>query len=79
VKLDRALVTDAIGNKKKSTLLKAVAEICKVYEYKLVAEGIETKKDFEFLKKLGYDWLQGYYFSRPVPSEEYTKLLTQEK
>lgn len=79
VKLDRALVTDAVGNVKKSTLLRAVSEICKTYEYKLVAEGIETKKDFDFLKDMGYDYMQGYYFSRPISVKEYTQLLKKEK
>lgn len=36
----------------------------------LVAEGVETKEQYEILKKQGCDYIQGYYFSRPIPADE---------
>jgi EAL domain-containing protein (putative c-di-GMP-specific phosphodiesterase class I) len=41
---------------------------------KTVAEGVESKEHFDELKKLGVDIFQGYYFSKPVPFEEFKKL-----
>ena len=41
----------------------------------MVAEGVETKEQFDFLRKLGCDQIQGYYFSKPIPSSEVVKLL----
>lgn len=44
-------------------------------DIKSVAEGIETKKQLEFLKECGCDLIQGYYYYKPMPGEEFRKLL----
>ena len=44
-------------------------------DMKVIAEGVETKEQADFLKNYGCDYLQGFYFSRPVPEEEFEKLL----
>ena len=41
----------------------------------LVAEGVETKKQADMLLSYGCRYMQGYYFSKPVPAEEYEKML----
>ena len=41
----------------------------------IVAEGVETKEQFEFLKDFGVERLQGYYFSRPLPETEFVKFI----
>lgn len=46
---------------------------------KVVAEGVETKEQYEFLKASGCDYIQGYYFSRPIPEKEYLAFLEQHK
>ena len=38
---------------------------------KILVEGVETKAQIELLKNLGVDYLQGFYFSKPVPKEEF--------
>jgi EAL domain-containing protein (putative c-di-GMP-specific phosphodiesterase class I) len=42
---------------------------------KVVAEGVETAEQLAFLKKVGCDWAQGYYFSGPLRAEEIEPLL----
>ena len=42
---------------------------------KVVAEGVETRDQLSFLKGTGCDWIQGYYFSKPLPLTDYRKLL----
>jgi EAL domain-containing protein (putative c-di-GMP-specific phosphodiesterase class I) len=42
---------------------------------RVIAEGVETLKELEFLRAHHCDEAQGYYFSRPVPAEEFAKLL----
>jgi len=46
---------------------------------KTIAEGVETQAQFVKLKELGCDYIQGYYFSRPLPKEEYEKYLMDHK
>jgi EAL domain-containing protein (putative c-di-GMP-specific phosphodiesterase class I) len=40
-----------------------------------VSEGVETEEQFLAMKKLGLDYIQGYYFSRPLPGDEFIKLV----
>ncbi len=42
---------------------------------KVVAEGVETKKQYEFLKERGCDIVQGYYFAKPMSEDDFIKLL----
>jgi EAL domain-containing protein (putative c-di-GMP-specific phosphodiesterase class I) len=45
----------------------------------VVAEGVETERQVQLLKSAGCDLIQGYYFSKPVPPEEFEKLIIREK
>ena len=42
---------------------------------KVVAEGVEDKEQIEFLQSVGCDMIQGYYFYKPMPEEEFAELL----
>ena len=42
---------------------------------KIVVEGVETKEQFDYLESLGVTYIQGYYFSKPIESEEYLRFL----
>ena len=46
-----------------------------ILNLEVVAEGIETRAEFEFLQTTGCDVIQGYYFSRPMPAEDFLNLL----
>ena len=45
---------------------------------RLVAEGAETKEQVDFLREAGCDFIQGYYYSKPLPQEEFAKLLDEQ-
>ena len=44
-------------------------------DYVVLAEGVETAEQRDFIKELGCDFAQGYYFSKPMPVEELNQLL----
>ena len=44
----------------------------------VVAEGVETEEQYRLLKSAGCDVIQGYYFSRPVPPEDFDRLIEKE-
>lgn len=48
-----------------------VLDIANYFSVPVVAEGVETKEECELLRKAGCDIIQGYYFSKPVPPEEF--------
>ena len=50
-------------------------QIARLLEVPVIAEGVETKEQMELLKSIGCDIIQGYYFSKPLPPEEFSKLI----
>jgi len=58
-----------------TTIVTAVISMARNLKLRVVAEGVETLKELEFLQARECDEAQGYYFSRPVPPEQFAKLL----
>lgn len=75
LKIDRSFVSDINNNPKDSALVNAIISIAQKLDLKIVAEGVETDEQLEFLKSHGCDEWQGYLCSRPVPLSEFRKLL----
>jgi len=78
IKLDMKFVRDMFKNDKTLKMVGIVSDIAKYLNVKLVAEGVEKKEELEKLKELKYDYIQGYYFSKPLPSIEFEKLFGKE-
>ncbi|KZN66575.1 hypothetical protein N473_09285 [Pseudoalteromonas luteoviolacea CPMOR-1] len=70
LKLDRSLLTDITDLKKQRSLLLGLKTICENMQISLLAEGVETQKDFDRLSKLGITEFQGYWFSKPCCASE---------
>ncbi len=71
LKIDREFIKDLPEDKDNLEIVKAVILLAKTFGLKTVAEGTETKEQVEVLKGLGCDFAQGYYFSPPLPPEEF--------
>ena len=74
LKLDKSLI-DYIGEANGEKLLYHIVQLAKGIGLRITAEGVETKAQVEFLSKLKCDDIQGFYFSKPLPCEEYCKLI----
>ena len=55
-------------------ILEAVLQMAKSLNMPVIAEGVEEKRQVEMLKRLGCNYIQGYYFAKPMPLEQYRKL-----
>ena len=66
IKIDKSFIQN-YEDKKKSTIIEAIYAISRVYEYKIVAEGVETIDQLEYLKEIGIQICQGYLFDKPMP------------
>lgn len=75
VKLDRLLSEEYLKNSKAQAIVNAVIEMAHSMDIKIVAEGIETEAQFEAMKSLGVDYIQGFYFSKPLPEHEFLKFM----
>lgn len=78
LKLDMKFMQGFEKNAKVGTIVTSVARMAKWLNIPMLAEGVETKEQFDFLASIGCAYIQGYYFSRPVPEEEFSKLIALE-
>ena len=79
LKMDMKFIKNIEHNAKDFRLVELVMDIAKYLKVPVVAEGVETENQLRLLKEADCDLVQGYYFSRPLPPEEFEKLIIQEK
>ena len=76
LKIDKSFVDDlSESNKTKATMVKAILSIAESFDLCVVAEGIETQEQFDFLLDNNCDYAQGYFLSKPIPFERLLELL----
>jgi diguanylate cyclase (GGDEF)-like protein/PAS domain S-box-containing protein len=75
LKVDRSFVRDVPGDADDVAITKAIIALAHSLNLKVVAEGVETKTQLDFLRSQRCDQIQGYIYSAPVTAEEFAKLL----
>jgi EAL domain-containing protein (putative c-di-GMP-specific phosphodiesterase class I) len=75
LKMDRSFIASLETRDSKSPLAEAVIGLGRILQLKVVAEGIETRSQWERLQNLGCTLGQGYYFSYPLPPIEFERLI----
>ena len=78
LKLDMGFIRSAFSENGDTGILKIMLDIARYLSVPMIAEGVETEHQMLTLKDLGCDIVQGYYFSKPVPAEEFDKFIEQE-
>ena len=77
LKLDMSFVRTAFAGEKRDTrIIQLILDIAKILDVPVIAEGVETEEQLLALKDLGCDLAQGYFFSRPVPGDEFDSFIT---
>jgi diguanylate cyclase (GGDEF)-like protein/PAS domain S-box-containing protein len=76
LKIDQSFVREIGTSPDGTTIVRAIISMGRSLNLRIIAEGVETIEDLAFLKAQGCDEGQGYYFSRPVPANQFAKLLT---
>ncbi len=79
LKMDMKFVRNIDHSEKDYRLVQVVLDIARYLKVPVVAEGVETERQCQMLRDAGCKLVQGYYFSRPVPPEEFEKLIIKEK
>lgn len=74
IKIDRCFFVDELSDLNKE-ILKTIIHLIKSIGMKVIAEGVERKEDVDFLASIGCDAVQGFYFYKPMPMEEFFSLL----
>lgn len=78
LKIDMQFIRTMDTNPKVKDIIRMIINLSKMMNAITVAEGVETKEQYLFLKENGCDIIQGYYFSKPLPIGEFEELLKKE-
>jgi EAL domain-containing protein (putative c-di-GMP-specific phosphodiesterase class I)/CheY-like chemotaxis protein len=79
LKIDRAFVRDAVTDPDDATITLTIINLAHSLKLKVVAEGVENEGQLNFLRSHGCDEMQGFYFSRPLPVEDSTRALAEDR
>lgn len=79
LKLDMSFVRNAFGETKDLRIIELIIDIAEYLDVPVVAEGVETEEQYLTLREMGCDLVQGYYFSKPLPPEEFDQLIVERK
>lgn len=71
LKIDKSFSDEVLSDERGKIIIESIIQMAKRLEIKTVAEGIETKEQVEYLRDIGCDMIQGYYFEKPLPIEEF--------
>ncbi len=76
IKLDMLFLSGEAESNRGGTIVSAVIRMAKWLGIPVIAEGVETVKQADFLKSIGCDYIQGYLYSKPLPEADYEQLIT---
>ena len=79
LKIDQSFVRNLKPGSREESLSEAIVVMAHKLDLKVIAEGIETEEQCDLLKSIGCDYGQGYYFSRPMPVNEFEQLFEDKK
>lgn len=75
IKLDIGFVRKIGRSPKTESIIRSIIEMSHNIDVRVIAEGVETKEQVDFLSRNGCDYVQGYYFSKPLPQKDFEELL----
>ena len=79
LKIDKSFIDGLPDNEEDASIARAVIALAKSLKLSVIAEGVETKEQRDFLVENGCNLIQGYFYSKPVPPEEMERLLDKQK
>ncbi len=79
IKVDRSFIKDLMENRDDAAITEAIIAMGKSLNLNVIAEGVETSEQVNFLRDHQCDEMQGYYFSKPIPENEFADLLREHK
>lgn len=77
LKVDMKFLTTGKSNDRSEKILVSVVKMAKLLDLPVIVEGVETEEQMNFLDSISCEYVQGYYFARPMPSENYEKILRE--
>ncbi len=79
IKIDKSYIDDIENDEKARNIVKCLIDLGKLNHLEVIAEGVDNVHQVNILKSQGCDTIQGYYYSKPIPSQDFAKLLKENK
>ena len=79
LKLDMKFMQSETAKPVNQGVLRFIMDLARWMKLSVVAEGVETKEQLERLREIGCDYVQGYFFARPMPSLDFEKLMNEQR
>jgi len=77
LKIDRVFIDEIVSRPEDASIVRAIVSLAHSLRLKVVAEGVETPAQLDFVKTAGCDEYQGYHFSRPLPAADFERLMRE--
>jgi EAL domain-containing protein (putative c-di-GMP-specific phosphodiesterase class I) len=78
IKLDKEFLNEKESSKESEIIIQKTVEMAKELNKRVICEGVETIEQVEFLKSIGCDMVQGFYYAKPMPMDEFFERLESE-
>lgn len=79
IKMDMSFIRNVEKDERSIRMIELIMEIARFLSVPVVAEGVENEEQYRMIRETGCDRIQGHYFSKPLPAEEFEQLLLTEK
>lgn len=79
LKLDMKFMFKAKYEGRAETIISSVIRMAKWLNIPVIAEGVDKREQVDFLRSLGCDYIQGFYFAKPMPAADYGKLISEQQ
>lgn len=79
LKIDKSFIDGLMEDTKEKAIIGSIIDMSHNLGLDVIAEGVERKEEYEYLKYFGCDYIQGFYFSRPLPAEKFNEIWIEEK
>jgi EAL domain-containing protein (putative c-di-GMP-specific phosphodiesterase class I) len=70
LKIDKSFVQDIVGNPEEQEIFNSIVDLVHKLKLTVTAEGVETEEQYAFVKQGGCNYVQGYYFCKPITEED---------
>ncbi len=78
LKIDQSFVRDIETDENDAAIVRSIIGLGHQFKLQVISEGTETREQLEFLRANGCDQIQGYYFSRPLPADQFTAFVASD-
>lgn len=78
LKIDKEFFSESITSESSTWILRKIIEMAEGLGIRVICEGVETKEQVEMLQQIGCRYVQGYYYSKPIPAERFVQLYCKE-